>query len=370
MASLSCRQGRQSRKLCRFKYMLAVVSRYFLLMFLVALFFTGCVMNQGPQTMGNDTYRILPGKYQKKALDYEAKGMLREAMQSWWIVLSFQPDDAQIKEKISSLKKETQVKAADHFNKGVNFYQHGQIQNARREFLLTLAYDQDHELALDYLQKRLQQPVFRTYVVQSGDTARKVAEKEFHDPNKEFLITAFNEIDSFRELNAGSVLQVPLFGVDFPGKEENVRVVAQYDAIPSEANRVKNNAIKAASSENMSREKDQAAEKKESDASNDIENYLKAKDYFEQEEYQESLELLLSIDSSYRDVGQLKASIEDFLQQEADAHYRKGISYFLSEDLDKAIVEWEEVLRLRPKDLRAQKDLQNARRMQQKVNKY
>jgi tetratricopeptide (TPR) repeat protein len=370
MRALSHRLVWQLRKPCRFRYLRDVVSRYLFLMFFIPLFFTGCVTHQQPLTSGSETYRILPVKYKEKALDYETKGMLREAIQSWYIVLSFQPGDVQLKEKIISLKKLVQIKAADHFNKGLGFYQHGQFHNARREFLLTLAYDQDHELALDYLLKRLQQPVFRTYMVQAGDTVKTIAEKEFHDPHKDFLITTFNNVDSSRELNAGTLLQIPLFGVNFSGKEKTVQVQSQYDAVPFEANRAKNKGIETVSSKSIYRETDQDAENKKSDESSDIENYRKAKDYLEQGEYQKSLESLLLIDSDYRDVRQLKASIEDSLQQEADAHYRKGISYFLSEDLDKAIAEWEEVLRLRPGDLKAQKDLQNARRIQQKVNKY
>lgn len=76
------------------------------------------------------------------------------------------------------------------------------------------------------------------------------------------------------------------------------------------------------------------------------------------------------IDANYRDVAKLIAATEVSVQQEADAHYRKGISYYLSEELDKAIKEWEEVLRLRPDDLKAKKDLFNARRLKEKINKF
>ncbi len=97
-------------------------------------------------------------------------------------------------------------------------------------------------------------------------------------------------------------------------------------------------------------------------------HYQKAKELLDREEYLDALRILRSVDRDYRDVEKLIAYTEVFLQQEADAHYRKGISYYLSENLDMAIREWEEVLRLSPNHLKAKKDLRNARRLQRKIN--
>lgn len=366
MVALSDRQGHSPQKRCH-KFLASVVYGYVLFVFPVAVMFTGCALQQGRLGAGDGIYRTLPDKYQKQAADYERRGLLREAMQSWWIVLRFHPDDAKIKEKIHSLRKRAKAEAGDHFNRGVTYYRNGKIREARREFLLTLAYDQNHELAVDYLKKRLQQPVFSTYVVQPGDTARTVAAKEFHDSNKDFLIIAFNAIDSSGELKAGSLLQIPLFGKDFPMERDIVQVMSQHEAMPLEPRRQKNKVIETASPKEHPREMVQAVEEQKRDAERDIVNYQKARTLLEQEEYQQALEILRTVDSNFRDVGQLKATTEVFLQQEADAHYRKGISYFLSEDLEKAIMEWEEVLCLRPNHLKAQKDLQNARRMQKRM---
>ena len=88
-------------------------------------------------------------------MEYESKGLFPQAIESWGIVLSFKAHDMQIKERINSLTQKTQAKAGEHFNKGVKFYQHGQFRDARREFLLTLAYDQTHDMAFDYLKTKL-----------------------------------------------------------------------------------------------------------------------------------------------------------------------------------------------------------------------
>jgi tetratricopeptide (TPR) repeat protein len=57
------------------------------------------------------------------------------------------------------------------------------------------------------------------------------------------------------------------------------------------------------------------------------------------------------------------------LQDQAEVHYAKGIRHFLAEELDKAIEEWEETLRLNPDHPNAKRDLQKARRMLETLRK-
>ena len=328
MSALSIRQPNQPGGLDTSKLIAAVVRRHAFLVLLASLFFSGCTVHQISLDSGHGSFRTLPEKYRKKAFDYEKKGLYLDAIQSWRIVRYFSPEESEIREKINSLTKKSQRFAGDHFNKGVNFFQNGRLSDARREFLLTLAYDQDHASALDYLKNRLQQPVSQTYKVQPGDTAKKVATKVYRDPNKDVLILAFNDVPSSGQLPAGSLLQIPLLHANFLRKEESGQGVSQYDAV-SPVLRVK----KTKESVTVSPGKD-----------------LQVKDQVLDEEKSDE-------------------ATEEALQQAVDAHYRKGISYFLSEDLDQAIVEWEEVLRLMPTHLKAKKDLQNAKKMQQRVNK-
>ena len=370
MLAVCYRQGKHFKSLFMIRSFDAALRCCAFLVFLAPLFFAGCAVHQQSLKMGEGTYRILPDKYQKKALDYEAKELFPQAIQSWRIVLGFHPHDRQIKERINSLSKKSQAKAGEHFNKGVKFYKHGQFRDARREFLLTLAYDQNHDMALDYLKTKLQRPVFKRYVVHPGDTVKKIAARELHDPQKYILIMAFNDTDPSGELTEGTLLQIPLLGKDFLSKKDSAQVMPQYVVTPTEPSRPKNKPVSTIPPKNTPQEVAQTTDKKQSDATRDLANYLQARKFLEQEDYEKTFQMLLSVDIDFRDVRQLRASTEVFLQQEADAHYRKGISYFLSENLDKAIEEWEEVLRLRPDHLKAQKDLQNARKMQQRVKKY
>jgi tetratricopeptide (TPR) repeat protein len=56
-------------------------------------------------------------------------------------------------------------------------------------------------------------------------------------------------------------------------------------------------------------------------------------------------------------------------QDQAEIHYAKGIKYYLDQDLERAIGEWEETLRLNPDHLNARRDLQKARRMLETLKK-
>ena len=60
---------------------------------------------------------------------------------------------------------------------------------------------------------------------------------------------------------------------------------------------------------------------------------------------------------------------EVHLQEQAEVHYANGIRHYLAEELDKAIEEWEETLRLNPDHPKAKKDLQKARRMLETLRK-
>ncbi len=369
MIVLSPGKGSKAESPCGFKP-LAADHCCLILMFFAFFFFAGCTVQQHSLDADTDTFRNLPAKYQEKALDYESRGMLREAMQSWLIVQSFYPDDIETKDRIERLEKKSQAKADVHFQAGVNFYQKGLFADASREFLLTLAYEQDHEPALDYLKKSFFKPIFSTYVVQHGDTLKDIAEKVFHDPDKDFLIIAFNDIDSSMALTPGTTLQIPLLGDDFPWKEKSVEVMTRNNAVQLDLHRKKRKVPTTASPGTKPGETAETGSEKKNDEWSDLVKYRKAKEFLEHEEYLKSLQMLLSVDINFRDVRELIASTEVYLQQEADAHYRKGISFFLAEDLDQAIGEWQEVLRLSPNHLAAQKDLRNARRLQEKMKKY
>lgn len=57
------------------------------------------------------------------------------------------------------------------------------------------------------------------------------------------------------------------------------------------------------------------------------------------------------------------------LQEQAEIHYARGMKYFLSEELEKAIELWEETLRINPNHPNAKRDIQRARDLLKKLRK-
>ena len=73
-------------------------------------------------------------------------------------------------------------------------------------------------------------------------------------------------------------------------------------------------------------------------------------------------------EENYKDSAARKTSLAGDLQdQQAEVHYIAGVTFYLAEDLDNAIREWEEVVRLDPAHLQAPKDLANARALKAKL---
>jgi len=61
--------------------------------------------------------------------------------------------------------------------------------------------------------------------------------------------------------------------------------------------------------------------------------------------------------------------IQTSLKDQAETHYIKGVRHFLAEELDEAIREWEETLRLDPEHLGAKRDIEKAQRLLKNIKK-
>lgn len=332
-------------------------------------FLSACAPQPQVPVPEQELFVSLSDTLRSKALDYENRGDLRQALLRWGILQTLKPHDKEITARVERLKQETRTKAAEHFQQGVALYEKGLRADARREFLYTLTYEPDHPEALDYLLNRLHDEVLITYQVQPGDTCREIARKIYHDPDKAFLLSAFNKVNSCENLIPGTELKLVVLDQALAGDSKPTDAIAQPDG------------AKVLAPERQKRkEREEVYNQGEAGASNETQvvedgakknslKYEQAKELLGRQKYVEALRLLRTIDVNYRDVARIIATTDAHIQQEADAHYRKGISYYLSEDLDQAIREWEEVLRLRPDDLKAKKDLLNARRLKEKINK-
>ena len=85
--------------------------------------------------------------------------------------------------------------------------------------------------------------------------------------------------------------------------------------------------------------------------------------------YDEALRVLNKADSADICVEKIRPTLKKAIKQQAEAYYIQGVKYFLNEELENAIKEWEKTLKLNPKHDKAKKNIKNARSLLEKLKK-
>jgi tetratricopeptide (TPR) repeat protein len=98
-------------------------------------------------------------------------------------------------------------------------------------------------------------------------------------------------------------------------------------------------------------------------------HYMAGKTLYMEHQYTDSLKMFENIKNDYKDVKKISASIKTQMKKEAETHYKKGVKYFINEELKKAIAEWEKTLLLNPNHPKAVKDIENAKHLLMELEK-
>jgi len=316
-----------------------------------------------------DPFEAFPEKYRLKALEFERKEELHRALLAWQVVRSFRPDDLKSAERIKALEARIRVESNKHFLKGLEHFQKNSFLAARNEFLLALTYDPDHEQALDYLKHKLNEPDFILYETKEDDTVKKVAQKIYHDSDKDFLVAYLNDLNSSDKLKPGLTLKLPII-------ESFASVTA---ARPLESEEMLNKARALFKDRKYNQAISFAEKILEYAPGNNEAKDLKNASYYQlgarlrqKKEYRESLSMFKKVDINYKNVRTMVATLEKHLQEQktqAENHYQRGVRHFLAEELDEAIKAWEKTLQLDPQHLKAKKDIEQAYRLKEKLKK-
>ncbi|MBU1713466.1 MAG: tetratricopeptide repeat protein [Proteobacteria bacterium] len=350
----------------------------FLAAFSLILLGTGCatVTTSGLFVKEDDRFNALVSRHAEKAAEYEKNGDLRKALQNWEIVAGLRPDDGKVLNQISYLRSQIQKTASDHYNKGVAYFQNNSTKAALKEFLLALSLNPDHKEALDYIKNRMTGEELIVYEVKKGDTAKGIAQKVFNDPSKDFLIVYFNSLNKDSRLEPGMTIVLPSLKTIQVTPE-----IAPSDDEPSEYVNVKQEIRKARDyfGGKKYQQSASAAEKiLEYDPVNKEAADIKNASYYEmggmlrnEKKYAEAIAALSNVDPDYKDVRRITESLKsiDKNRSRAAEHYMSGVNYYVNQDLEKAIKEWEITLTLDPNHPNAKKDIENARSFLKKLNK-
>lgn len=328
-----------------------------------------------------DPFSVFPEQYRRQAIEYEKSNELPKALRCWEIVKVFQPTNEEVIRKIATLKTQIRTLADQHFKKGWSHYQNQSVAAARKEFLLTLYFNPDHTEALLYLKKKLTEEDFILYEVMPGDTLTEIAKKIYNDPQKEFLIAYFNDLGRDLKLVPKTILRLPALETPqlkpttepkvIPMDPQKLLVEPKETKGLKERKEMMGRAV-AYFKANKYRETVALTEdilltdpsNKEARGLTNASYYEMGKRFHQGGKYQEALEQFNHVDSGYRDSKELIASTK---KQLAEVHYISGIKYFTEENLDKAVAEWQETLKLNPQHPKAKGDIENAAKLLQKL---
>jgi tetratricopeptide (TPR) repeat protein len=385
--------------------------------------------------------------YRLRAVDHERDGELLKARMAWRVVARLEPDDASVNKKLKALTDKIKNTVANHYSKGVNHFDKGDLVNAQRQFLMVLRFSPRHRGAREYLARCLYRNESNRYKVKRGDSYIKIATRTYNDPTKAEIIAYFNNLKPDKPLLLGKVLYLPSLDDQFLVPRADIRAMAdkaqialdqkRYDraiAIAGDilktqpkhhqALRIKDQAhfekgralirkeayftalgeLKKVDPKHKGRDaaideartflQQQAVTEKMNTANalmkqkayNDVinvteeilaqnpgndaaknlynaANYEAAKSLIEKEMDEIAIEHLRAIHLPYEDTDQLISQTKGRLNARAETHYRKGVMYFLNEELEMAIQAWQQTLALNPNHPKAGQDIENASKL-------
>ncbi len=319
----------------------------------------------------------LVGKYMEKAAEFEKQGELQLALKNWEIIYNLTPDKASTVKKITELKQAISQKADEHLNKGVALLKQKKIDLSQKEFLMALRLNPDLSPALGFLKKETEKGDAITYKVTKGDTFKRIAQKVYNDPTKDFLIRSLSNAGSNEGPLQGTLLILPYL-------EKQYKLTLLQKKAEKEAAYLKEKKIE----EDLALSKDYFENQEydkmltiaecilEEDPENDeaydltIDAYYQlGKQFKKTENYLSSLEMFQKLDPEYKDVKKLKSNLHALMKNQSEIYYRQGLKYFINEDLQKAITEWEKALVLNPSNVKIERDIKNARELIEKLKK-
>lgn len=96
--------------------------------------------------------------------------------------------------------------------------------------------------------------------------------------------------------------------------------------------------------------------------------YEMGRSFYNGRQYIASRDALSRVPPDYKDTASLLASVRAIIDKQAEDYYKRGVKYYINEELENAISEWEKTLALNPGHLRAGEDIENARQLLKKLN--
>ena len=152
----------------------------------------------------------------QQAKQYEIQGQLRTALFHWKMIRDLQRVGGnseifmEADQTITALERRLSEQADRHFQKGKQFFQAGNLDDAENEMLQAVLLNPEHKLAYASLKNELADEEHEIVEVQPGDTLKKIAQRIYGSSSKDFLVAHLNDIATPTDLRPGIKLSLPV----------------------------------------------------------------------------------------------------------------------------------------------------------------
>jgi tetratricopeptide (TPR) repeat protein len=317
--------------------------------------------------------------FQKQSHQFEQEGEYDLARRHLEIACSLAPDNRHLAADLDRLTSAIQQRAEQYHIQGAVLYKTKKNSAAQTAWLKALRTAPSRQDTRQRLTES--QPGYNLvhYPVKTGDTPATIAAAVYNDPGKAFMVAYFGGFNDKAPTTTaplpGAVITLPRID-DLLTKWRTDDQALTKRSTGRESQFEKELAEAAAFLENGDYEyilpltRQILAADPGNPRALEMENhvhYHRGIRLAIQKKYPAALAELENTDRNFKDT----AAQIDRLKKEMTAlsaqHYRIGVRYFLKEDLEKAVSEWETAVELDPANTKAVRDMNNARQLIEKL---
>jgi tetratricopeptide (TPR) repeat protein len=335
--------------------------------------------------------------HRERARALERDGQLRAALIEWKIARTIEPDAAEARAEQTRLEARIQRRTSERLAEARASLARGAHLEGRRKLLAVLALDPDNTTAAALLRSAVRDVDFVLHTVRSGETLGLLAERYYGDRSRGEVIWETNRLGAGKPLVVGSTVKIPeIPGLPFmaPGAAAPAPS-APVVTLPSPPSRT---AAERQTSERTEEPPEinpmladirDAVDRKDYVAAlADVDKYVAlnptdrdgldlkklalyrhASALIDQKSYDEGYKTLIQLARLQPDYMDVTRLVQQARRQVIDHHYQEGIRHFREERLEEAIGRWRTVLDMEPQHVNARRNIEQAERLLQALER-